>query len=320
MDLLLITVFILAAIVAALKIYTKLTLGTCKSQVCLVGKTAIVTGANCGIGYETAFDFAKRGAKVILACRNISKAQEARRKIIEETHNHKIFVRVVDLASFDSVRGFAKEINKTEDRLDILVNNAGAIGLEHKRTVDGRPLLMQVNYFSSFLLTNLLLNLLKKSGPSRIVNVSSLNASMGSKLDVNNIDNFVPRFNDDYNHSKLCNVLFTIELAKKLQGTSVTTYSLHPGFVETEILHNFHGVLKALYMIIVKLFSMTCEEGAQTNIYCSVAKGIEDYSGEHFDSCKKVKRYKTAADPELAKKLWKKTEELVGLKPEENPF
>ena len=111
-----------------------------------------------GIGYETALDFAKRGAKVILACRNISKAQEARRKIIEETHNHKIFVRVIDLASFESVRAFAEEINKTEDRLDILVNNAGAVGLEHKRTVDGRPLLMQVNYFSSFLLTNLLLS------------------------------------------------------------------------------------------------------------------------------------------------------------------
>ena len=99
-------------------------------------------------------------------------------------------------------------------------------------------------------------DLLKKSGPSRIVNVSSLGASMGSKLDVNNIDNFVPRFNDDYYHSKLCNVLFTIELAKKLQGTQVTTYSLHPGFVETEIFHNFHGIMKVLFMIIVKLFSM----------------------------------------------------------------
>ena len=173
MGLLLTILIILSASVAALKLYIKIITRRCKSHVCLVGKTAIVTGSNCGtwlcntnkfalpffvgIGYETALDFAQRGAKVILACRNKQKAEEARKKIIDETDNDNIIVRIIDMASFDSVRAFAKQINETEDRIDILVNNAGAVELEHKRTADGRALLMQVNYLSSFLLTNLLL-------------------------------------------------------------------------------------------------------------------------------------------------------------------
>jgi retinol dehydrogenase-11 len=146
-----------ALVVLLVKTYAKLTTGWCRSQTCLVGKTAIVTGANTGIGFETALDFAKRGARVILACRDEQRANEARDRIVEETGNENVMVRLINMSSFDSVRAFAKEINAREDRLDILVNNAGAGGIGDKQSQDGHVLLMQINYFSSFLLTHLLI-------------------------------------------------------------------------------------------------------------------------------------------------------------------
>ncbi|XP_044268105.1 retinol dehydrogenase 11-like [Tribolium madens] len=305
-------IFAILAIFAIAKIYFKLTTGWCKSQTCLVGRTALITGANTGIGYETALDFAKRGARVILACRNKSKAEEARLKIISETGNENIVVKIVDMASFDSVRAFAKEINETENRLDILVNNAGILNYGDRTSQDGLPLLIQTNHFSGFLLTHLLLELLKKSAPSRIVNVSSLAAGLATKFDVNRIEKHVSD-SDDYNNSKLCNIYFTQELAKKLKGTGVTVYSLHPGVIKTDITNNLTGLRKVAFAIMMNTMSKNPEEGAQTTIYCSVAKGIEKWNGELFAECKRIETYKTARDEGVAKKLWEKSERIVKL-------
>jgi retinol dehydrogenase-11 len=309
--------FILGALLA-FKIYLRLTIGWCKSQTCLVGKTTIVTGANTGIGFETALDFAKRGARVILACRNQKRADDARKKIIRETGNEDVVVKLVDMASFESVRAFAKEINETEDRLDVLVNNAGMIGMGDKKSSDGLPLLMQVNHFSSFLLTNLLIGLLKKSTPSRIVNVSSMAAKRAFKFDIDTFDKHISD-NTNYQNSKLCNIFFTKELAKKLRGTGVTTYSLHPGVVETDIFNNARGFLK-IVLAVVRLFAKTSEEGAQTTIYCSVAKGIEKFDGEHFSDCRRVEPYATTTPSDLPQKLWQKSQQIVGLKHDEIQF
>ncbi|EFA10517.1 WW domain-containing oxidoreductase-like Protein [Tribolium castaneum] len=310
-------VFLIAALTVSLlyavaKIYLRLTTGWCKSHTCLVGKTTIITGSNTGIGYETALDFAKRGARVILACRNAAKAEEARSKIVSETGNANVVVKLLDLSSFDSVRAFAKEINETENRLDILVNNAGVIGIGDDTSKDGLSLVIQINHFSGFLLTNLLISLLKKSAPSRVVNVSSMAAEGAKNLDLDKIGQHVSVM-EDYCNSKLCNVLFTQELARKLDGTGVTTYSLHPGVVETEIVNNTSGILKIGFSVLRKLHSKTVEEGAQTSIFCSVAKGIENHNGEHFSDCKRVEPYKTARNPGLAKKLWEKSEQIVRL-------
>ncbi|EFA09602.1 retinol dehydrogenase 11 [Tribolium castaneum] len=302
---------VLAAYAIA-KIYFKLTTGWCKSQTCLVGKTALITGANTGIGYETALDFAKRGARVILACRSKSKAEEARSRIISETGNENIVVKIVDMASFDSVRAFAREINESERRLDILVNNAGIISYGDRTSKDGLPLLIQTNHFSGFLLTHLLLDLLKKSAPSRIVNVSSLAAAFATKFDVNQVEKHISN-GDDYNNSKLCNVYFTQELAKKLKGTGVTVYSLHPGVIKTDIINTMDGIRKIGFTLMMNFMSKNPEEGAQTTIYCSVAKGIEELSGEHFADCKRIKPYKTALNEGAAKKLWEKSERIVKL-------
>jgi retinol dehydrogenase-11 len=302
----------------ALKIYTRVTVGWCKSQTCLVGKTTIVTGANTGIGFETALDFAKRGARVILACRDQKRADDARKKIIRETGNEDVVVKLVDMASFESVRAFAKEIKETEDRLDVLVNNAGMMGTGDKKSSDGVPLVMQVNHFSSFLLTNLLIGLLKKSTPSRVVNVSSVAARQASNFDVDTLDTHVSD-RANYANSKLCNIFFTKELAKKLRGTGVTTYSLHPGLVKTHIFNSARGLMTIVF-VVFRLFAKTSEEGAQTTIYCSVAKGIEKFDGEHFSDCRRVEPYSTTTPSDLPQKLWQKSEQIVGLKPDEIQF
>jgi NAD(P)-dependent dehydrogenase (short-subunit alcohol dehydrogenase family) len=241
-------------------------------------------------------------------------------------------VKLVNFASFDSVRAFAKDVNASEERLDILVNNAGAGGIGDKKSKDGLVLLMQVNYFASFLLTNLLIGesrnrsggssrvlvsgLLKRSAPSRVVNVSSL-AARFANFHLDDLNKFTGIHNC-YANSKVCNILFTKELAKKLEGTSVTTYSLHPGTVQTDIFR--HMEKNTLFDLFKESFFKTSEEGAQTNIYLSVAKGIEDLNGEHFDNCTRVETYKSADVPGLAHKLWEKTEKFVELKPEEVQF
>ncbi|XP_063920323.1 retinol dehydrogenase 11-like [Zophobas morio] len=294
---------IIFALLIVFKIYMKVTTGWCRSHTCLVGKTAIVTGANTGIGYDTALDFAKRGARVILACRDEGRAEEARIRIVEETGNKNIVVQLIDMSSFETVREFAKRINETEERLDILVNNAGAAGIGDKRSKDGHVLVMQINYFSAFLLTNLLFGLLKKTKGSRVVNVSSILAKYARYFELADVDKF-PGLCYIYNYSKLCNILFTIELAKRLDGTETTTYSLHPGIVKTEIFRHAKGTLKFIVNFVKNVFLKTSEEGAQTTIYCSVAKDIERHNGAHFEDCQEVPPYITVRVPGLSKKMW----------------
>jgi len=186
-----------------------------------LGKTTIVTGANTGIGKETALDFAERGARVILACRDEEKAKDAARDIVAETGSDKVVVRILDLGSFESVRAFAKLINETEERLDILVNNAGLSGT-YRLTKDGYESIFQVNYLSHFLLTLLVMEKLKKSAPSRIVNVSSLMHEL--KYADLQLDDFTlskekfGKVKSRYAQSKLAQVVFTRELSKRLEG------------------------------------------------------------------------------------------------------
>nr|XP_023026933.1 retinol dehydrogenase 11-like [Leptinotarsa decemlineata] len=299
-----------ALTLVSFKLYIKVTTGLCKSQVCLKGKTALITGANTGIGYETALDFAKRGARVILACRDEKRARQACNQIMKETNNTDVVYKLVDLASFKSVRKFAEDVNNTEERLDILVNNAGAGRLGNQRTEDDLPIILQVNYFSHFLLTNLLLDLLKKN-PSRIVNVSAIGAKLGN-IDIKTLTVYKGD-SDQYITSKLCQILFTIELSSRLQNTNVTSYSLHPGVIKTEIFRNLEAWKRRLILFLIEIFYKTAPEGAQTQIYCAIENGLEKYSGQHFHDCKLVSRYKSARDPELAKAVWEESERIVGL-------
>lgn len=197
-----------------------------------------------------------RGARVILACRNKDLAEEARDKIIKQSKNTNVTVKILDLSSFKSVRNFAKDFNATENSLDILVNNAGVYWFGNDLTEDGLHVTMQVNHYSHFLLTILLLEKLKNSAPSRVVNVSSLGAKF-SKMTLENMDQYWKgNFPDSimYANSKLCNILFTRELAERLRGTGVNVYALHPGAIYTELSRNIFGVVRTIFKSITRLF------------------------------------------------------------------
>ena len=290
----------------------------CTSQAKLEGKTVIVTGSNTGIGKETALDLATRGARVIMACRNLLKAEEALKEIVQKSGNKNIVAKRLDLASLKSVREFAEDVNNNEARLDVLVNNAGLFAKTLTTTEDGFETTMGVNHLGHFLLTNLLLPLLKKSAPSRIVVVSSV---AHSKWPYNttgfNFENMNGEINYSpfaaYGQSKLANILFIRELAKRLNGTNVTANSLHPGYIWTEIGRNLPISLNILYNYIMPHFVKTSFEGAQTNIHVAVSEELDGVTGLYFDDCKEKKPEETALDDEAAKKLWQVSAELVGL-------
>lgn len=289
----------------------------CTSQTDLRGKTVIITGANTGVGFATALHLAARNARVILACRSKERGEAAKDKIIAATGNSNIVVRIVDLASLSSVRQFANNIQEEEDRLDILINNAGGVGYPQTRTEDGLEVNMAANHFGHFLLTSLLLDLLKKSAPSRIVNVSS-EANRSAKKEYLDIEYLTGEKQQSslskYSTTKLANVLFTRELARRLGSTGVSTFSIHPGAVKTDIARNMHWAFMILLFPVIPLLR-TPEEGAQTSLYCALAEGIEDLSGKYFSNCALAEHRLNplANNPELAETFWDVSEKLTKL-------
>lgn len=315
----------LALVVLAIKVIYTLMSGTCRSSRILNGKTAIVTGASAGIGKETALDLARRGARVILACRNLEKAQKVADAIISTTGNNNVEVQYLDTSNLTTVRKFAQGILDTEKELHILVNNAGIRGEpERKLTDDGLELTMATNHYGHFLLTNLLLGLLKKSVPSRVVNVSSDGHLFCPSLDPNDFGykkRPYPGSFATYAESKLANILFTLELSEKLRNTGVTTNCLHPGAVNTEIL--WKGDYSKLALFFACLFSLMAKDeklGAQTIIYLAVSEEVENVTGKYFCDCKERKPSKQAQDHGLAKKFWDFSEQQVKLTPEERLY
>ena len=210
--------------------------GVCRSKASLSGKTVIITGGNTGIGKETAIDLARRGARVILACRSPEKAEAAVKEVRAKSGNDNVVFRRLDLASFESIRQFASQILQEEPRIDILINNSGVMGCPYQKTKDGFEMQFGVNHLGHFLLTHLLLDRLKEASTARIVNVSSVAHTFVNGInfdDLNSEKSYTTH--SAYFRSKLANVLFTRSLAKRLVGTSVTANSLHPGSVRTEL-------------------------------------------------------------------------------------
>ncbi|XP_018583404.1 retinol dehydrogenase 12-like isoform X2 [Scleropages formosus] len=268
----------------------------------LSGKTVLVTGANSGIGKETARDLAKRGARIILACRDMAKAEAAQKEIIEDSGNQDVVIRRLDLSDIKSIREFAEIINK-EKQVNILINNAGIMMCPYSKTVDGFEMQFGVNHLGHFLLTYLLSDLIKRSAPARIINVSSMAHSWGTiRLDdLNSETSYDSR--KAYCQSKLANILFTRSLAKQLQGTGVTAYALHPGVVQTELSRHLSIPLKFAWMV-GRPFTKNSVQGAQTSIYCAVAPELEKESGGYYSDCAPATCTRSAMDEEIAQKLW----------------
>lgn len=291
--------------------------GEFKSTRRLDGKTVVITGANTGIGKETAIDLAKRGARVIIACRSPDRGKQALKEIQEQSNSQQVYLEKLDLASLKSVREFAEKIKKNEQRLDILINNAGVMMCPYMKTEDGFEMQIGVNHLGHFLLTNLLLDLLKKSAPSRIVNLSSLGHKKTSRFKFENVNN-EKTYNksEAYRQSKLANVLFTKELARRLEGTGVTTYAVHPGVVDTELLRHLivsTQPVKSFMRPVVWLVCKTPFQGAQTSLYCAVSGDLEGVTGRYYADCVEAPSSEASKNEEDAKKLWDVSNELVGL-------
>ncbi|GBM12755.1 Retinol dehydrogenase 11 [Araneus ventricosus] len=287
----------------------------CTSEAKLNNKTVIITGGNAGIGKETALDLAARGAKVIIGCRDTEKGRKAAEDIRRQVPAANIIVKYLDLASFSSIRQFAAEILKSEPRIHILINNAGIMMCPESKTVDGFEMQIGVNHLGHFLLTNLLLDRIKESSPARVINVSSEAYTFGkvSLSDINMERGYNPIW--AYGQSKLANILFTRELARRLEGTSVTTYCLHPGNVETELYVHMNRRLERitgfLFNLLSKLFFKSPKEGAQTTIYCAVDEKIANESGLYYMGCRSVEPMAKARDDAFAKKFWEFSERLI---------
>ncbi|KAF4526253.1 hypothetical protein B566_EDAN001938 [Ephemera danica] len=285
--------------------------GKCRSKARLDGKTAVVTGGNNGIGFETSLELLRRGARVIVACRSVERGQSAAERLrAAVSDNAEVRVVRLDLASLKSVKKCAEEILTTEPIIHLLINNAGTIVGEHKMTEDGYEMTFQTNHLAHFLLTALLLNRIKESSPSRIITVSSDTHAKGIvKFDdlhgTNSYDAFTA-----YSQSKLCNILFSLELQQKLQGSGVTVYALNPGTVNTKFVDDVPGFFGVIVSLIRWTFKSP-KQGAQTSIHCTVDPQLTEQSGLYYTNCKLTNPSKRARDANVAAELWQFSEKLV---------
>ena len=293
----------------------QLYLRKCKSNVRLDGKIVIVTGANTGIGLCTVTDLAKRGATIVMACRDMRKGEKALEKAKAESSSEDILLMHLDLSSLDSVRNFTKEFLSKYSKLNILINNAGVMACPYMKTKDGFEMQIGTNHFGHFVLTNLLLKALANGAPARVVNVSSSAHWMFAKMDFEDI-NYEKRSYDKmgaYGQSKLANVLFSKELHNKVKDHGITTYSLHPGWISTELVrHDTSFIL--INVIVGSLYARTAVQGAQTSIYCAVEEGLEKHSGGYFSNCTLSTASADGRNDGYAKKLWELSEEITDTK------
>ena len=277
----------------------------------LLGKTAIVTGANSGMGMATARALLDEGATVIMLCRSEKRGREAYKKLLEDG-NSRTYLILADLGDYDSVRSFTKQVKERFDKIDILVNNAGFISLDRQETKEGLERQFGINHVGHFLLTTELLDMM---GPgSRIVNVAS-GAHKTGKIHFDDI-NLHKGFNvfKAYSQSKLANVLFTRELARRVKDKGITVNCCHPGAVATNIGIDRNTGFGKTITGLLKPFFQTPAQGARTAIFLATDESVKDITGEYFYKCKIAKSSKRSKDMELAKRLFEFSEELVNRK------
>jgi NAD(P)-dependent dehydrogenase (short-subunit alcohol dehydrogenase family) len=280
------------------------------------GKVCLVTGATGGIGLVTARELARRGAHVIGVGRFQERCTRAVRLIREETDVSSVDYLVADLSWQSEIHGLAASVRGMTRRLDVLVNNAGGIYLKRELSADGLEMTFALNHLAYFLLTNLLLDLLKASAPARIINVASA-AHQGSTINFDDLQ-AKKRYSGwrAYQQSKLANILFTRELARRLEGTGVTANALHPGYVNTQIFR-VKGFAGWLMRRAADLFAITPEQGAQTSIYLATSPEVEGVTGKYFVKQEPVPSSPASQDDTTARRLWDVSEELTGLRARE---
>ena len=279
----------------------------------LAGKTVLVTGATSGIGRATAAGLAGLGANVVLVGRDRQKAEATATAIKEETGNDAVEPLIADLASQASVRKLAAEYSARFPRLDVLINNAGVFLAHRRTTVDGLEYTFAVNHLAPFLLTDLLQDLLISSAPARVVTVSSEAQRMG-RIDFDDLQGERDyRGQAAYNQSKLANILFTYELARRLEGTGVTANVLHPGLVRSNFGHEDPTPPIRLVIRFMGPLMLSPERGARTSIYLASSHDVENVTGTYFTKSKPIRSSSRSYDHAVAQRLWQVSADLVGL-------
>ena len=275
-------------------------------------KVCIVTGANSGIGRTTALGLAGLGATVVMVCRDQGRGETARRDISAQSGNESIDLLVGDLASQRSTRELATKIQEKYQRLDVLVNNAGRLISHRSMTEDGLEATFALNHLGYFLLTNLLVDLLKASAPSRIVNVASSAHRMGT-IDFDDLQ-YETGYGGykAYSRSKLANVMFTYELARRLAGTGVTVNCMHPGTVRTNLFKGASGTV-AFYLNMLKPLMRSLRKGAETVVYLASSPDVEGVTGQYFVNNRTRRSSRSSYDTAVAQQLWQVSAQLTGM-------
>lgn len=280
----------------------------------LGGKTALVTGANSGIGLQASARLAAMGAELVMVARDPAKGETAVEEVKSKSGSKSVSLLLCDFASQKSIQALADQVGRDCSRLDILVNNAGSVSPTRQLTEDGIERTFAVNHLGYFLLTNLLLDLLKKTAPARIVNVASV-GHRGGTMDFDDLgferDYFIMRA---YARSKLGNVLFTRELAKRLEGSGVTVNCLHPGSVSTNIWSHAPWYARP-FLAVARLFMVSPEEGGDRIVFLATSPQVEGKTGGYYEKDRIVEPSKLAQDDTLASRLWDVSASMTKLAP-----
>ncbi|CAF4449497.1 unnamed protein product [Rotaria socialis] len=284
----------------------------CPSQDRMDDKIVVITGSNTGIGKHTAIELAKRGARIILACRSRQRAEEARQEIISKSNNNQIDIEIIDTSSLQSVRECAARLRKSLPRIDVLINNAGMLTQSKEKSVDGYEIHLATNHLGHFLFTNLLLDLLEKAPSARVINVSALaHAFFNCHIhwDDINLEKTPCSAFYAYSCSKFANVMFTNELAKRLKGIVHTEFGRYYGGRYQIIFELFHQLLSPLLWFFLK----SSEEGAQTTIYLASDIHLDNVTGKYFSDCLEVQPSPLTFNEEDNQRFWLLSEQMTKL-------
>jgi len=285
----------------------------------ICGKTVLVTGASSGIGLSACEALAERGARLIMVGRSPDKTEAAAARVRDRTPDASVEVELCDLARLDDIRALGRRLRARLDHLDVLLNNAGAMHTTRKETADGFEMTYGVNHLGYFLPTLALLPLLEAAPAARIVNVAS-DAHRAAKLDLDDLQMDRRGYSSwtAYGTSKLLNILFTRELARRLEGTAITANSLHPGVVKTGFAHNDPGWMSAAWKLF-SVFQISAASGAETSVYLCADPSVVGVSGRYFAKCRERAPRSTATRDDDALRLWELSASQVGLPAEGLP-
>jgi NAD(P)-dependent dehydrogenase (short-subunit alcohol dehydrogenase family) len=274
-------------------------------------KLIMITGANAGIGKVAALKLARQGATIVMVCRSLERGQAAQTEIKAASGSERVDLLIADLSIQADIHKLAAEFKQKYERLDVLVNNAGAIFDKRQETADGLERTFALNHMGYFLLTDLLLDVLKASAPARIVNVSS-DAHRRGSINFDDLQRKKRYFSFVvYAQSKLANVLFTYELARRLEGSGVTANALHPGFVNSNFGSTMSLIPAFFNRLFSRLFGISPEQGAETIIYLASSPEVEGVTGKYFVKKKATRSSPESYDEAVAKRLWEVSEQLI---------